>query len=42
MAAPADDRGTLESLGLAGIGALALVLERADDMAEELAHRLGV
>ena len=42
MAAPADDRGTLESLGLAGVGALALVLERADEMAEELAHRLGV
>ena len=42
MAEPADDRGTLESLGLAGVGALALVLERADEMAEELAHQLGV
>jgi polyhydroxyalkanoate synthesis regulator phasin len=42
MAEPASNRGPLESLGLAGVGALALVLERADDLAEELAHRLGV
>lgn len=42
MAERADERGVLESLGLAGIGALALVLERADDLAEELARRLGV
>jgi polyhydroxyalkanoate synthesis regulator phasin len=35
-------RGSLESLGLAGIGALALVLERADELAEELSRRLGV
>ena len=42
MAEPADDRGTLESLGLAGIGAVALVLERADELTEELSRRLGV
>ncbi|MGH3077366.1 MAG: hypothetical protein ACRDPZ_04215 [Gaiellaceae bacterium] len=42
MAEPGNSRGALESLGLAGIGALALVVERADDLAEELAHRLGV
>jgi len=35
-------RGSLESLGLAGIGAVALVLERADELAEELSRRLGV
>jgi polyhydroxyalkanoate synthesis regulator phasin len=35
-------RGSLESLGLAGIGAVALVLERADELAEELSGRLGV
>lgn len=42
MAEPGNSRGALESLGLAGIGALALVVERADDLAEELAQRLGV
>ena len=43
MAEPGNEPGgSLESLGLAGIGALALVLERADDLAEELAQRLGV
>jgi polyhydroxyalkanoate synthesis regulator phasin len=42
MAEPGNSRGALESLGLAGIGALALVVERADDLSEELAHRLGV
>ena len=42
MAEPGNSRGALESLGLAGIGALALVLERADDLSEELAQRLGV
>jgi polyhydroxyalkanoate synthesis regulator phasin len=42
MGERASSRGTLESLGLAGIGALALAVERADDLAEELARRLGV
>ena len=42
MAEPGSSRGPLESLGLAGVGALALAVERVDDLAEELAHRLGV
>lgn len=42
MAEPASDRGTLETLGLAGIGALALVTEHADELASEIATRLGV
>jgi polyhydroxyalkanoate synthesis regulator phasin len=42
MVEPASERGSLESLGLAGLGAVALVLERADELAEELSRRLGV
>lgn len=44
MAAPADphDRGPLETLALAGVGALALVAERADELADEIASRLGI
>jgi polyhydroxyalkanoate synthesis regulator phasin len=42
MGERASERGTLESVGLAGVGALALAIERADELAEELAHRLGV
>lgn len=42
MAEPASSRGTVESLGLAGMGALALAVERADDLADEFARRLGV
>jgi polyhydroxyalkanoate synthesis regulator phasin len=42
MDEPGNARGPLESLGLAGIGAIALVLERADDLADELSRRLGV
>ncbi|HJS50052.1 MAG TPA: hypothetical protein VJ745_06985 [Gaiellaceae bacterium] len=42
MADPADDRGTLETVTLAGLGALALAAERADRLAEELSRRLGV
>jgi polyhydroxyalkanoate synthesis regulator phasin len=42
MAEPASPRPPLESLGLAGIGALALVVERIDELGEELARRLGV
>jgi polyhydroxyalkanoate synthesis regulator phasin len=41
MAEP-DNRGSVGSLGLAGLGAVALVLERADELAEELSGRLGV
>lgn len=42
MAGPARDRGPLETMTLAGLGALALAAERADDLADELARRLGV
>lgn len=42
MAGPVKDRGPLETLSLAGLGALALAAERADDLADELARRLGV
>jgi polyhydroxyalkanoate synthesis regulator phasin len=42
MAERDNDRGPLETLGLAGIGALALAAERADDLADELASRLGI
>lgn len=42
MAEPASDRGPLETLGLAGIGAVALVTRHADELANELASRLGV
>ncbi len=42
MAAPADDRRPLETLTLAGIGALALAARRADALADDLASRLGV
>lgn len=39
---PASARGPLETLALAGVGALALAAGRADDLAEDLARRLGV
>ena len=42
MAERASDRGPLETLTLAGLGALALAAGRADDLAEELAQRLGI
>lgn len=42
MAEPASERGTLETLGLAGVGALALVTQHADELANEIAGRLGV
>ena len=42
MAGPADDRSTLETVTLAGLGAIALAAERADRLAEELSRRLGV
>jgi polyhydroxyalkanoate synthesis regulator phasin len=39
---PASERGTLETLTLAGLGALALAARRGDDLAEELSKRVGV
>lgn len=42
MAEPASERGPLETLSLAGIGALALAAGRADQLAEEIAGSLGV
>jgi polyhydroxyalkanoate synthesis regulator phasin len=36
------ERGLLESLALAGVGALALAAGRADDLADDLAKRLGI
>ncbi len=42
MAERADDRGVFEKLTLAGIGALAVAAGRADDVADDVARRLGV
>jgi len=42
MADPASARGRLETLSLAGVGVLALVAQRADELADELGQRLGV
>ena len=42
MAEPADERGALETLSLAGIGAVALVAQHADELANEIGTRLGV
>jgi len=42
MAGPASDRGPLETLTLAGLGAVTLAAERADRLADEIAGRLGV
>jgi polyhydroxyalkanoate synthesis regulator phasin len=36
------ERGSLETLALAGIGAFALGADRVDQLADELAHRLKV
>ena len=41
-AVPADERGPLETLSLAGIGAVALVAQHADELASEIATRIGV
>ena len=41
MAEPASERGSLETAGLAGLGAIALVMQHADELAEELGARLG-
>ena len=42
MAEPASDRKPLETLGLAGIGAVALVAQHAEELATEIGNRLGV
>ncbi|HUG64434.1 MAG TPA: hypothetical protein VMK83_04385 [Gaiellaceae bacterium] len=42
MAEPASERGALETLSLAGIGAFALVSQHADELAAEISTRLGV
>ena len=40
--ASSPGKGPLETLTLAGIGALALAAGRADDLADDLAQRLGI
>ncbi|HXG76678.1 MAG TPA: hypothetical protein VNJ53_08925, partial [Gaiellaceae bacterium] len=42
MVEPASERGALESLALAGLGALALAAGRMDELAEDLARKVGV
>ncbi|MBA2742563.1 MAG: hypothetical protein H0U46_11200 [Actinobacteria bacterium] len=42
MAERADDRTAFERLTLAGIGALALAAGRVDDIADDVARRLGI
>ncbi len=42
MAARGNSRGPLETVTLAGIGALALAAGRLDDLSDELADRIGV
>jgi polyhydroxyalkanoate synthesis regulator phasin len=42
MAEPVSERGPLETLGLAGLGAISLVAHHADELAEEIGVRLGV
>jgi len=42
MADPANERGPLETLSLAGLGAVALVAQHADELAAEIGNRLGV
>ena len=37
-----DQRGPVETLTLAGLGALALAARRGDELADELAKRVGV
>jgi polyhydroxyalkanoate synthesis regulator phasin len=41
MAEPASDRSPLETLGLAGVGAIALVAQHADELAAEIGTRVG-
>ena len=40
--ASSPGKGSLETLTLAGVGALALAAGRADDLADDLAQRLGI
>ena len=42
MAEPASERGPLETLSLAGLGAIALIAQHADELATEIGDRLGV
>jgi polyhydroxyalkanoate synthesis regulator phasin len=42
MADRGNDRGPLETLALAGLGALSLAANRADELADEIARRLGM
>ncbi len=42
MAERASDRGSLETVALAGLGALAHLAERADRLADELAGRFSI
>jgi polyhydroxyalkanoate synthesis regulator phasin len=42
MADRDNARGPIETLALAGLGALALAAGRADELSEEIASRLGV
>ena len=42
MAEPVNERGPLETLSLAGLGAIALVAQHADELATEIGSRLGV
>jgi polyhydroxyalkanoate synthesis regulator phasin len=42
MADHADGRSPLETLTLAGIGALVLAAGRLDDLADDVARRLGI
>jgi polyhydroxyalkanoate synthesis regulator phasin len=41
-AVPANERGPVETVTLAGIGAIALVAQHADELASEIAARVGV
>ena len=42
MADRGSARGTLETVALAGLGAFSLAAERADELADEIATRLGM
>ena len=42
MAEPDSDRGPFETFTLAGVGAIALVAQHADELAGEIGSRLGV
>ena len=39
---PASERGPVETVTLVGIGAIALVAQHADELASEIATRIGV